>query len=112
MLYTKEQIVSGLQDYLENEVISQLPTAGKVVAGTCVALAVKDNESFINNLMNNYGKLLGIVNDDGLLDADSVLKALRSNINHYGCVTIDLPLGIGRLIFNEEDIDVLRRYIK
>lgn len=107
MLYTKEQVLNGIASYLDDEVMSKLPTHGKWIMGTAIALS-RDNISEILN--NPYIKMLGIVNADGLWDVDKLASALKATAERYGNIQLDLPI-IGRLTFSAEDVDLMRRHI-
>lgn len=110
MLYTREQVTKGLISYIDNEVIAKLPTTGKILAGTAVALAVRNNSTLLNNAWE-FGKGLGVMNGDGLMDVDQFANVLRENANRYGAVVLEYPL-IGKLTFTAEDVDIARRYIE
>ena len=107
MLYTKEQFINGMITYIDNEVIAKLPTSGKVLAGAAVTLAMKG--PLLNNA-SSIGEKLGVVNGDGLIDADSLAECLRDSMQKYGVIQLNYPL-IGQLTFTTEDIDLARRYI-
>ena len=110
MLYTSEQVTKGIISYIDNEVIAKLPTTGKILAGTAVALAVRNNSTLLNNAWE-FGKDLGVVNSDGLMDVDQLTNVLRENANRYGAIVMEYPL-IGKLTFTADDVDIARRYIE
>ena len=105
MLYTREQVTKGLISYIDNEVIAKLPTTGKILAGTAVALAVRNNSTLLNNAWE-FGKGLGV-----LMDVDQLANVLRENANRYGAIVMEYPL-MGKLTFTAEDVDMARRYIE
>ncbi len=110
MLYTSEQVTKGLISYIDNEVIAKLPTTGKILAGTAVALAVRNNSALLNNAWGFF-RNLGVLNSDGLMDVDQLATVLRENANRYGAIVLEYPL-IGKLTFTAEDVDIARRYIE
>ena len=80
MLYTKEQVIKGLTQYIDNEVIARLPTAGKWLAGTVLGLSLKNTQELINYAQDNeVVELLGIFNKDGLIDVDKIVGVAKKN---------------------------------
>lgn len=110
MLYTKEQVMNGIISYIDNEIMPHMPTLNKIVIGTGMVLAIKNSETILNNAINTYGKILGVVNGEGLIDVDTLADALRENAKKYGSVQINLPMA-STITFKSDDIDILRRYI-
>lgn len=106
MLYTKEQVMNGITSYIDSEVVSKLPTAGKWIVGTASALALKK----AMNIDDQSLKMLGIVNADGLWDIDQLAAVLKENASRYGNIQISLPV-VGLMTFTQADIDLVRSHI-
>ncbi len=109
MLYTREQIINGIFLYIDNEVMPKLSTLNKIMVGTGAALALKNSEHLIDEMLT-VGKSLGVVSDEGLIDADKVAAELKSSAEKYGNVQFVIPFG-GTVTFKPDDVDILRRYI-
>ncbi len=109
MLYTREQIINGIFLYIDNEVMPKLSTLNKIMIGTGAALAMKNSERLIDEMLT-IGKSLGVVSDEGLIDADKVATELKNNAEKYGNVQFVIPFG-GTVTFKPDDVDILRRYI-
>lgn len=107
MLYTKEQVTNGLINYIDNEVVNQLPTAGKWIVGTAAALVMKN----IDKINTETMEMLGIVSNDGMWDVDMLASSLKENARRYGNIQITYPI-VGTMVFTPEDIDLARGYIK
>lgn len=111
MKYNSEQILNGLISYADHEIIDKLPTSGKWVVGTAIGMMSNKAEVFVENIKaNTIVQMLGIVDEDGMIDADTLISAMRSSADKYGKISVDVPL-IGRLSFSSSDVDSLRSYI-
>lgn len=111
MNYTSEQIINGLLNYADTEVMTKLPTSGKWVMGTAIMLASNKIPIIVDNLKESpVVKMLGIVDEEDNIDADALINAMRSASEKYGSMTLDVPL-VGRLTFNSNDIERLKTYL-
>ena len=107
MLYTKEQVMHGIAAYIDNEVISKMPTAAKWIIGTGAALVVRNAENIDTSTM----QMLGVVNNDGLWDVDMLAEVMKQNAERFGNIQLSIPI-VGQMTFTSKDIDLLRRYIQ
>lgn len=111
MTYNADQVMNGLKSYVEAEVMGSLPTSGKWVVGTIAALATMKAHEIIEELEENqFATMLGIIDENGNIEVDDFMEALRESAMKYGKLSIDIPL-IGRMTFSQTDIDKLRMYI-
>lgn len=112
MLFTSEQVMNGLIQYMENEIVSKMPTVGKIIVGTGIGLALKNQSDFLNNLRNNQVlKMIGAVNEEGLFDVDTIAECAKQSSEKYGNVVINIPY-MGDITLTSKDIDLLKRYIR
>lgn len=112
MSYSADQILNGLINYADHEVMDKLPTTGKWVMGTTIGLMTNKANTVIDNLRNNsIVKMLGIIDDDGNIDADALITALKSSADRYGKITVEVPL-VGKLSFSSNDVESLRTYLR
>lgn len=111
MMVTKEQIINGLIQYIDNVVIPALPTQGKWILGTYITLSmIKVNEMYDKFITSKLITELGIVDSNGMIDAESLLDALQMNARKHGKLMLNFPF-VGNLTFCEQDIISLRGYI-
>lgn len=111
MNYSADKVINGMIKYADSEIMTKLPTSGKWVFGTVVNLASKKMDEVIANLMSNtIVNMLGIVDDDGNIDVDSLIESMKMSANKYGSISFDVPL-VGKMTFTSTDIDALRKYI-
>ena len=112
MIYTSDQVLNGIVQYIDNEILSKMPTAGKVVAGAVVSMALKNSSTVIEQLKNNQMlKAIGAITSDGLIDVDSIAECIKQSAEKYGDVIIQIPF-MGNLTLKANDVDLLRRYIR
>lgn len=111
MKYSADQVVNGIINYADNEIMAKLPTSGKWIVGTAIGLASNKATHMIDSLKDNMVvKALDVIDDDGMIDVDALISAMRSSADRYGKLTVEVPM-IGRLSFTASDVDSLRSYI-
>lgn len=111
-MVSSEQIIKGLARYADAEVLPHLSTSGKWIAGTAVAMALKNASGAINALQTNEAlKMIGALNSDGLFNVDDIAASLRETADRYGKLVIDIPI-VGTMTFNGSDVDTLAGYIR
>lgn len=112
MKLNAEQVIQGVVNYADNEVMAKLPTSGKWVVGTAMYIASNKAHNVVDTLSNNMiVKMLGVVDDDGMIDTDMLITAMKTAADKYGNLSVDVPM-IGRLTFSSSDIDNLGLYMR
>lgn len=112
MYYNADKVMNGLVMFVDAEIINKLPTAGKWLLGSGIAIATsKANEiaKFISE--NTIAMSMGIVDESGNFDVDLILDNMKKSANKYGKMSIQIPV-IGKMTFSESDIDLLKSYIE
>lgn len=109
---TVKQIEAGLAEFLDSELMPKLPDGGiqRVITGTAMGLLVKRS----GNVIREYGehpfvKMLGIVDDKGDWDLDTLKDEVKAQIPKSG-FDVEVPM-VGTLTFKSDDIDKLYEYI-
>lgn len=111
MTYTTEQIMQGLINYADSEVLTKLPTSGKWIVGTAIGIASTKASEIVENLRaNTIVNMLGLVDENGNVDVDAIVTALKSSADRYGKITVNVPL-VGKMTFSSADVDEMRNYI-
>lgn len=112
MGYNTEQVIRGLIQYADNEVMSKLPMSGKWIAGTAISLATNKTANIINALRDNtIVNMLGLIDEENNIDVDALINAMKSAADKYGKLTVNIPM-MGSMTFSSSDIDRLRTYIQ
>ena len=112
-MVTIEAMEQGLAQYLDNEILQNLPRDGVKGFGIGVAatLMVKRGGGMLRALANNkIIQGMGIIAPDGAVDLDVLREACISNIPQTG-LPVQLPMGLAIRI-SAADIDKICQYIK
>lgn len=105
MIY-KEQLISGLGEYLQNEIFSKLDSKREFVAGLIYGILSSKIDNIISTLENT--PLNGTLNiiKDGMIDIDCLYTAAYSQILRQKQIELDIPF-LGNFIFNALDLKKL-----
>lgn len=98
-----DRITAGIGRYLDREILPQLPQVKAIALGTAAALYLRQAPSLIAKIPAS----MGIV-DGSMIDIDAVRECAIGRIQEP--VSIDIPL-VGRMTFDQTEIDKLYRYI-
>lgn len=109
MMVDFDRVMRGIDHYLDQEILSKMGWQ-KWVIGTAADLYTRNAKEIYHTLKENeLVKMLGIIKDD-MIDLDMMHEELMKQARK-GPVTIDLPLGMGKLTLNERDVDLLHQHI-
>lgn len=105
------QIVKGIQKYLENELVTKMTGINKWIVGASLSM-VLDNASNTFNQMKELPivQSMGIINSDDMIDLDRLYKALLEE-SKKSAVTFQIPL-VGSVTLKSEDVEKIYSYIK
>lgn len=79
-MVTKDQIVNGLVQYIDNEVIPYLSTGGKWVLGSAVTLSLQNVDEIYKYICSTpYFRMIKVVDANGLIDFYKLCTALKEN---------------------------------
>lgn len=107
-----DKIEQGVANYLDSELMPQLQNNGfeKIIIGTVASLLIRKTGTIIEGYKDNkLVKMLGIMDDNGNVDVDTLMEEVKKNMPKEG-VKIDVPV-IGMLTFHKEDVDKLYDYV-
>lgn len=86
MRVTKEKIVSGVSDYIENNIIPAMADdRGMQIILFAAIKAIKSNEKLLDSLLNNT--IVKVIMDDngsGTYDMDGLFSYLLSAVDKFG----------------------------
>lgn len=107
-----DKIEQGVAHYLDGELMPQLQSSGweKVLVGTAASLAIRRTSTIIAGYKDHkLVKMLGIMDDKGNVDVETLAIELKKNIPKEG-FKVDIPI-IGTMTFHKDDVDKLCEYI-
>lgn len=111
MNYSANQVITGLINYADHEVMNKLPVTGKWVVGTAITLGSNKVNNIIEVLKENtIVNMLGVIDEEGNIDVDAIITALKDSAEKYGNVTVEVPM-VGRLTFSSTDVERLKSYM-
>lgn len=111
-MVTAKQVGAGIGDYLQKVVMPRMDNGRRVVIGTVYILLANRIDKIAEALSQSaMGKLLGVIDDDGQIDIDTLQPALTEQVRQQGKLELDIPY-IGILGFGANDIDEVFRYIR
>ena len=103
-----DKIEQGVANYLDAELMPQLKGNGieKVIVGTTASLLIRKTGTIIEGYKDNkLVKMLGIIDDNGAVDVDTLVEEVKKNIPKEG-VKVEVPI-LGTLTFHKDDVDKL-----
>lgn len=107
-----DQIEKGIANYLDAELIQQLPANGfqRVIAGVGLSLLIKRSSVLAEKVKSNsFIQLLGIFDENGNVDIDTLRDEIKKQMPADG-IKIDVP-GVGIVNFTKSDVDSVYSYI-
>ena len=107
-----EKVIHGIIKYLDREIYNNMSDWQEVLARIAVGRMLGDEDALKATLMNNtFVKTFAIMDTDGNVDVDGLMRDLREQISHKGKISITFPL-IGTFTFTADDVDELYRTIE
>lgn len=111
-MYTIEQIVCGLSKFVDNEILPKMDTKSKIIVGTVISIAFKKYKVIDQKIKENeMAKTIGVVDENGQYDVDTIADTLKENAEKFGKVQINIPVA-GTMTFSADDIEKLKQYIE
>ena len=108
---TFEKVLDGVLRYLNSEVYSGMNDWQEVLARMAVGRFVGDPEKLKTMLLNNgMVRTFGVMDSDGNVDVDGLLRDLKAQIEQKGKLSFALPV-FGTFTFKPEDVDKLHQMI-
>ena len=106
-----ENVVDGINRYIDKEIYCNLNGAQEILARVVVARMNQNAETIKQSMMNNgFFKTLCIIDSDGMVEVDQLLRDIRQEIERKGSLEVNIPM-IGKLKFTATDVDVLKNEI-
>ena len=110
-MYHLNQVISGIQNYVESEILQKINGWQKWIVATAISLMLDKSTNIFNSLKSNeLVKMLELIDDDDRIDVDSIYRELKKQAEK-GAITIDLPM-LGAVTFTSTDVDRLYSLIQ
>lgn len=119
MRVSKEQIITGILSYVENEVIPQIGDKPTQIILSVAAKSIHANKALIDSVFENpLLKTLLVLDENGTYEIDGLFDAIMDSVKQYG----EFPLVIPpipiispiekTLTFKENDVAEIKRRIE
>lgn len=106
-----ERVINGIVRYLNSEIYKGMNDWQEMLARIAVSRAVNNANNIKIALSNNpFIRTFAIVDENGMVDVDGLMRDIKSQFNHKEKISFSLPM-FGTFTFTSDDIDKLHRMI-
>lgn len=105
------QVVNGISKYIDQEIVNKLQGWQRwaLGAGTGIFLS-KSGENFAQLKENSIVKMLGLIDENGMVDVDIIYSELRKQADK-GSIVAEIP-ALGKITLTKDDVEKLYACIK
>jgi hypothetical protein len=112
MKYEFNRVIEGLSRYIESEIYSTMNERQDFAARVFVGRIMSNPEAIKQKLADNlWAQMLDIVDEDGLVDVDSLVKDIKRELMRRRELPVSIPLLGIKMKFKPNDIDVIYKHI-
>lgn len=105
------QIQAGVVKYVDEEIIPKASGIEKWLIGVYVSLASKKSGEIVTKMKDMpVIKMLGVIDDNGMVDIDTLYEELLNQAKSKGSVSINMPV-VGVVTLNYTDVEKLYQCI-
>ena len=106
-----DKVINGISKYIAVEMYPAINDWQEILARMVISRAMANQEQIRKAITNNpIVKALALVDDNGDIDIDTLMKELKEQITAKGNVEIRLPM-FGKFTFTANDVDKLYKMI-
>lgn len=106
-----ERVIDGLARYINGHVYSGMNDWQEILARMAVGRIIGNPAELKKNLMNNgIVKTFAVMDSEGNVDLEPLMKDFKKEIERKGEVTFEIPL-FGKMSFVPADVDDIYREI-
>ena len=111
MKYKFEMVIDGIARWIDAEIYPGMNDIQELVARMFVGRVI-ENEASIKKYLESNGiiRTFGVIDNEGMVDVDSLVADLKREIGRKGKITVSIPM-FGKMTFNPDDADKLYEYI-
>ena len=105
------RVIDGLARYANTHIFSNMNGLQEIGARLVVGRIIGNPEMLKQNLINNgFVKTLAIMDSNGNVDLEPIMRDLKKEIERKGKLVVEIPL-FGKMTFVPADIDDIYREI-
>ena len=106
-----ERVIDGILRYINSELLTGMNDWQEMIARIAISRMIGDTSKLKETMVGNaYVRTFGIMDKDGNVDVEGLIKDIRKQIERKGKISLDIPL-MGRFTFHPEDVDRLHEKI-
>lgn len=106
-----EKVLNGIIKYLNNEIYSNMNDWQEMLARIAVSRIIGNSENLKEMLITNpFIKTFAIIDEDGMIDVDGLMRDIKSQLQEKGKISITIPV-IGKFTFSMNDAEILHNMI-
>ena len=110
----KSNIIPGLSKFIDSSVLSHYPPTSlkRIAAAGAIAIYLNRNMDLVDKLLQHpMLAAMNLVNDQGMVDIETLRDVYKIEINKAGFLRVHLPL-LGDVDFVSDDLDSLYRILQ
>ena len=105
------RVIDGLARYMNYYVFAKMNDWQELIARVAVGRLIGNPEMLKQNLMSNVIiKTFAVMDSEGNVDLEPLMRDLKREIERKGKLTVDIPM-FGKMSFEASDIDEIYREI-
>ena len=105
------QVVSGISKFMDQEIINKIQGWQRWALGTGAGIFLsKSGEIFTRLKENSIVKMLGLIDENGMIDVDTIYSELRKQADK-GAIVAEIPM-LGKITLTKDDVEKLYACIK
>ena len=110
-MVTFEKTLDGIAKYIDREIYAGMNDWQEVLARIAVSRIYNNRDALKTKLVNSsLIRTFAVIDDEGMVDVDSLAADLKKQIEQKGKITVSLPM-FGKLTFKASDVDKLYQTI-
>ena len=107
MNYEFEKVLHGIAKYIDKEIIPGMNELQEFSARVIIGRVLYNGKNIKEMLVNNgYVKTFGIVDENGLIELESLAHDIKREIARQEKITFSVPM-FGKMTFSPSDVDTL-----
>jgi hypothetical protein len=111
MKYEFNKVLGGLSRWIGDNLYHRMNDVQEVLARVVIGRVLSNEEGIKAALVNNgIVRTFGIIDEDGMVDVDTLFNDIKREVERKGKITVNIPL-VGKISLSPEDVDDMRGYI-
>lgn len=110
----KSNIIPGLSKFIDTNILSHYPPTSlkRIAAAGAIAIYLNQNMTLVDKILQHpMVEAMNLVNDQGMVNIETLRDVYKNEINKVGFLRMHLPL-LGDVDFTSDDLDSLYRILQ